>query len=63
MNTNAPKGRPQFTDAQIEGYLRLFAILKRIHIRLLQEGYTMEDGKLYPPDKQAVMIDSTKMGV
>lgn len=41
---------PQFSDAAIDDFAALFDILKQIHIRLLQEGYKIEEDKIVPPD-------------
>ena len=43
-----------FTDKEIENFVGLFEILKRIHIRLVNEGYTIENDNIIPPkDKDA----------
>jgi hypothetical protein len=40
----------EFTQEQTENFVELALILKRIHIRLMNEGYTVSaEGKLIPP--------------
>lgn len=39
----------RFTEETIDGLRNLGAALKRIHSRLLREGYTIENGKIKPP--------------
>lgn len=45
------KGRKsiKFTDEQVEQIAGFLDVLKRIHIRLMAEGYTLKDGKFVKP--------------
>lgn len=42
-----------FTDNQIENFVGLYNALKKVHIRLVREGYTIKDGKIIPPPEKA----------
>jgi hypothetical protein len=50
-----------FTDEGIKNISRFQDTLKRIHIRLISEGYVIKDGKI---EKPKVALDkSTKSGI
>lgn len=49
MMDNTPKS-PKFSDEAVDNFATLFDILKQIHIRLLKEGYTIEEDKIIPPN-------------
>ena len=38
-----------FTDKEIENFAGFYNPLKQIHIRLIKEGYKIENGKIIPP--------------
>ena len=38
-------------EVELEALLRFARALKRIHVRLVSEGFRFEDGKLIPPDE------------
>lgn len=38
-----------FTEEEIKGFAGYYNALKKIHIRLIQEGYIIENGKIFPP--------------
>lgn len=38
------------TEEQIQAYLRFARILKQIHVRLISEGWKIEDGVFTKPD-------------
>jgi hypothetical protein len=40
-----------FTDKEIENFAGFFNALKKVHVRLIKEGYKIKDGKIIPPDK------------
>ncbi len=40
-----------FSDQGIQNITALSSTLKRIHIRLISEGYIIKDGKIYRPVK------------
>lgn len=40
-----------FSDEAIQNFAEFSHILKRIHIRLISEGYTIRDGKIYKPNE------------
>lgn len=40
-----------FTDKEIENFAGIYNALRRIHIRLVKEGYKIEDGKITPPNE------------
>jgi 23S rRNA maturation-related 3'-5' exoribonuclease YhaM len=50
-----------FTDEGIKNISRFQDTLKRIHIRLISEGYTIKDGKIEKP--KAALDKSTKSGI
>ncbi len=45
-NTQKP-----FTKQTIEAIERLGGVLKRIHVRMLREGYVIKDGAIVPKQK------------
>ena len=52
MNTdNPPEGltsvEETFGKQGVKNIIELAKILKRIHIRLIKEGYTIKDGEIY----------------
>lgn len=40
-----------FSDQGIQNIAAFSSTLKKIHIRLISEGYTIKDGKIYRPMK------------
>lgn len=36
-----------FSDEQIDSFIAFALVLKRIHVRLLMEGFTIENGRIY----------------
>lgn len=40
-----------FTDKEIENFAGFFNALKKVHIRLIKEGYKIKDGKITLPNK------------
>lgn len=38
-----------FTEKEIENFAGIYNALKQIHIRLIKEGYKIENGKITPP--------------
>ena len=38
-----------FTDTQIENFAGLYNVLKRVHDRLIGEGYVIKNGQIVPP--------------
>jgi len=40
-----------FTGKEIEDFAGFFNALKKVHIRLIKEGYKIKDGKITPPGK------------
>jgi hypothetical protein len=40
-----------FTQEQIYQFVGLYNILKKIHNRLIKEGYIIKDDVIIPPDK------------
>lgn len=57
--TGDPEGRPPFfTDEDIERLIAFSATLKRIHVRLLTEGYVIKDGEfINPPSTTEIEYD------
>jgi len=51
MNKKKENNTIRFTPEQIENFVGFFHSLRRIHIRLIKEGYTIKDGKIIPPKK------------
>ena len=49
MMDNVPK-LSKFSDEAIDNFATLFDILRQIHIRLLREGYQIEEDRIIPPD-------------
>ena len=39
----------QFSESDIKAFIELGKTLKRIHTRLIMEGYTIESGRIYKP--------------
>ena len=44
------KEETYFTDETIQSLKELGAVLRSIHDRLIAEGYTIKDGKIYKED-------------
>ena len=40
-----------FTEAEMDNILGFYHALKKVHIRLINEGYQISDGKIIPPKK------------
>jgi len=38
-----------FTEKQISDFAGLYHSLKKVHIRLINEGYTIKNGEIIPP--------------
>ena len=38
-----------FTEEQISNFADLYDALKKVHVRLISEGYTIENDKIIPP--------------
>lgn len=38
-----------FTNSQIQNFAGFYAAIKRVHSRLISEGYTIRDGQILPP--------------
>lgn len=43
-----------FTEKEIENFAEFYNALRQIHIRLIKEGYKIEDGKITPPNKESI---------
>lgn len=41
-----------FSDEAIKNITNLAEIFKKIHLRLISEGYTIKEGKIIPPKKE-----------
>jgi hypothetical protein len=54
------KNKPNriFTDAEMENFAGFYQALKKVHIRLIKEGYTIGDGKIIPPEAGEVSRSS-----
>ena len=48
METNNQQNQI-FTDSQIQNFVGFYAAIKRVHSRLISEGYTIKDGQIFPP--------------
>lgn len=44
------KDKNIFTEEAINNFAGLYVTLKKIHDRLIREGYTIGDGKITPPE-------------
>lgn len=51
-NTSQNHTENIFTDEQISNIVGLYHTLKRIHNRLIEEGYQIKNNKIIPPNKQ-----------
>jgi len=38
-----------FTDSQIQNFVGFYSAIKRVHLRLIGEGYIIKDGQISPP--------------
>lgn len=54
MQQNNDTKKPIFTDQQIGDFVSLGHVLKKIHARLLKEGYRYIDGDYIPPIKNDI---------
>ncbi len=54
MMKNKKRKKPgiELTEEGIDNLIQLAKTLKKIHTRLLAEGYVIEDGKIYKPEKK-----------
>jgi hypothetical protein len=43
-----------FSDQAIKNIAAFSEVLKKIHIRLISEGYVIEDGKVYKPEEKQI---------
>ena len=41
-----------FSDQGIKNIIAFSDTLRRIHIRLIREGYVIKDGKIIPPEEK-----------
>ena len=39
-----------FSEEALNNIVNLYCILRKIHNRLIAEGYTFKDNKIYPPE-------------
>lgn len=46
------KKKEVFSDETIASLVELGEALRKIHMRILSEGYTYKDGQFYPTDTQ-----------
>jgi len=51
METSTEKSRI-FTDQGIKNIIAFSDTIKRIHIRLIKEGYIIKDGEIIPPKEK-----------
>jgi len=56
-NENITSEKRIFTDEGIKNISRFQDVLKRIHIRLISEGYVIKDGKI---EKPKVALDKSQ---
>lgn len=46
-----------FTEAEIQNFAGFFNAIKKVHTRLIREGYTIKDGKIIkPPINKTVIL-------
>lgn len=38
-----------FTDSQIQNFVGFSNAIKRVHLRLIGEGYIIKNGEIFPP--------------
>lgn len=38
-----------FTDSQIQNFVGFYSAIKRVHLRLIGEGYIIKNGEVLPP--------------
>ena len=43
-----------FTEKQIGNFVGFFNALKKVHVRLVKEGYKISEGKITPPDRHDI---------
>ena len=46
------KKKELFSDETIASLVELGEVLRKIHMRILSEGYTYKDGQFYPTDEE-----------
>lgn len=51
---NDEKISPELTDEQLEHLVGFYGTLRKIHNRLVREGYKFEGDKIIPPEKGPV---------
>jgi hypothetical protein len=47
-----------FSDEQITAFVDFYNLLKRIHNRLISEGYIIKDGKISKPQSSIMILKS-----
>lgn len=40
-----------FSNEQIQNFVGFYAAIKRVHLRLISEGYIIKNGEVFPPKK------------
>ena len=55
MDIIQEKSNP-FSSQQVNNFVALSESLKKIHIRLLHEGYKVVDGKIIPPINKEIAV-------
>lgn len=43
-----------FTDEQIQDFADFFNAVRKVHYRLISEGYSIKDGQVTKPDKDDI---------
>lgn len=55
--TKPYKKKYRFTEEGIKNIIALAKTLKRIHIRLIKEGYIIKDGQIIEPKRKTCTVD------
>ncbi len=48
--TDPDDTKPVFSQSEIDNFIAFSSTLKRIHNRLIGEGYVIKDGAIYKPE-------------
>lgn len=54
MRPSQQKQNNIFTDEQLQNFAGFEIILRKVHNRLIREGYIIKDGKFMPPQKNKI---------
>jgi len=61
MNGETTENSSIFSQTEIDNFVAFSSTLKRIHNRLISEGYTIKDGKIIKPEGDKKVLECAKI--